>query len=151
MAKAFEFADFVDEFAVEFTVFDEAVNGYYDDLGKWVDGNSQVDNIIYHSGDFALGSSEEVVGPGEGLSDDDGETSRMMSGIILPLNNDELRFETNGGYTSKDRKIYTKEPLKIGQHLEYKNQRYTIHENKPYDDYADVFIYFAKGLVSDEY
>lgn len=37
MAKQFEFADFVEEFKVEFTIY-EHDEGHYSDNGKWVEG-----------------------------------------------------------------------------------------------------------------
>jgi hypothetical protein len=110
--KHFQFADFIDEFKVDFTVYDETP-GSYNTVGKWIQGT---------------------------------KTPRTMQGIILPLTTDDLQFAGNGVYTSKDRKIYTTEPLKKGQKLEYEGQIYTIHEEKDYSAYADVYIYFAKGV-----
>lgn len=113
MAKQFEFADFIDEFKVDFIIHTEEP-GHYDDNGKWI--------------------------PGGTLS------PITMQGIILPLSNDELKYETDGTYTAKDRKIYTTTPLQRGQKLEYEGDSFTIDSNKPYEAYADVFIYFAKGV-----
>lgn len=110
--KPFLFADFVDEFRVEFTVYDQ-VDGHYNNEGRWIDGS---------------------------------ETPRTIGGIILPLNNDELQREANGTYTRKDRKVYVTEPLKEGQRIVKDGQEFTIDQEKPYQDYADVFIYFAKGV-----
>ena len=145
--KQFEFADFVEEFKVSFTVLDEIINGYYDDEGRWIEGkDTLVNDTVYYQGDFTLGSVDETTPSGQGLSDADAETPRTMEGIILPLTNDELQHESNGVYTTKDRKIYVTSPLKIGQRIEYKNQLYTIDSEKDYSDYADVYIYFAKGV-----
>lgn len=110
--KHFEFADFVDEFAVNFEAIDEA-EGHYNDAGKWIAGEP---------------------------------TPRPMEGIILPLTNDDLKHEANGSYTVKDRKVYTTQPLKIGQKVKYNNLTFTVDQEKPYNDYADVYIYFAKGV-----
>lgn len=74
------------------------------------------------------------------------EVPRTIGAIILPLSDDELAKEANGRYTSKDRKLYTKEPFKKGQKVERKGQEYIIDGEKDYSDYADVFIYFAKGV-----
>lgn len=112
MEKHFQFADFIEEFKVEFTALVEQ-EGRYDEKGKWIPG---------------------------------GTVPEIMKGIILPLTRDELQYESNGTYTSKDRKLYTLEPLKEGQKIEYKGQKYTIDTSKPYEDYADVYIYFAKGV-----
>ena len=69
-----------------------------------------------------------------------------MSGIILPLSTDELRRDVNGTYTAQDRKVYTTTPLKIGQKIKYNGDTFQVDEEKPYQDYADVFIYYAKGV-----
>lgn len=69
------------------------------------------------------------------------------TGIILPLSNNDMRNEPNGMYTSLDRKIYVTDQLTIGQRIEYKGQFFTVNASKPYEDYADVYIYFAKGVI----
>jgi len=112
MGKHFEFADFVDEFRVDFSVMVETP-GHYDPTGKWIPG---------------------------------GKTPKPMYGIILPLSQDDLRHDTNGRYSELDRKVYTLEPLKRGQELTYNNQKYTIDADKDYSAYADVYVYFAKGV-----
>jgi hypothetical protein len=113
MSKQFEFADFIEEFRVDFIAIDE-VKGHHNDSGKWIEGATN---------------------------------PRAMHGIILPLSNDDLKRESNGTYTSMDRKIYVIEPMQIGQKIEYKGQTYTIDASKNYEDYADVYIYFAKGVA----
>ena len=110
--KHFEFADFVNEFAVTFTAHMPAA-GSYNSTGQWVAGQT---------------------------------TPKSMQGIILPLNNDDLQFVENGVYAENARKIYTVEPLTKGQKIEYKGQTYTIKEERPYSDYADVYIYYAEGV-----
>lgn len=75
-----------------------------------------------------------------------GETRTPSGGIVLPLSEDELRRQDNGGYTSKDRKVYTTEELPIGAVIERESgERFTIERAKDYSDYADVFIYYARG------
>lgn len=76
-----------------------------------------------------------------------GTAEKAMNGIILPLSDDDFKREGNGSYTSQDRKIYIVEPLPMGTVIEYKGERFTIDGSKPYDDYADVYIYFAKGVI----
>lgn len=112
MSKAFEFADFVQEFWVDFTVFEKGP-GHYNNVGKWVDGT---------------------------------ETPRETGGIVLPLSDDDLKYDVNGKYTTRDRKLYTKEPLKQDQRMVYKGESYTIQRYKDYEAYADVYIYIAKGV-----
>lgn len=45
MTKQFEFADFVDEFKVEFTVFTES-EGYWNDAGDWIPGGETVTQMV---------------------------------------------------------------------------------------------------------
>lgn len=73
------------------------------------------------------------------------ETTVPKEGIILPLSEDDLKYVANGTYTEKDRKIYIVTPLAINMRVEYKGQIYTIQNSKPYEDYADVYIYYARG------
>lgn len=95
--------------------------------------------IVYDVGEGHFAPNGKWIPPGDPIP-------RDMEGIILPLTNDDLKHEVNGTYTTFDRKLYTVTPLKIGQKFEYKGQSYTIDSAKPYDDYADVYIYFAKGV-----
>lgn len=110
MSKQFEFADFVDEFRVDFTSFVQT-EGYYNDDGDFVKG-------------------VEIVTPGYG--------------IMLPLTQNDLRYSEAGTYSTNDKKIYTVDPLALGQEVEYKGSRYTIQSFKDYSDYADVYIYHAR-------
>lgn len=77
------------------------------------------------------------------------KVSVNMVGIILPLSEDDLRYAEAGTYSEKDRKIYTTQPLKIGQKIEYKGIPYTIQNFKDYSDYADVFIYYARWASNE--
>lgn len=67
-----------------------------------------------------------------------------MSGIILPLTEDDLRYAENGVYSVKDRKIFTTNILQMGQKIEHKGIRYTIQNFKDYNEYVDVNIYYAR-------
>lgn len=108
--KQFEFADFIEEFKVTFTAYQET-GGYYNDAGDWVEG---------------------------------GLIPAQMTGIILPLNEDDLKYVEQGTYSVKDRKLYTTQPLQLGQEIEYKGTKYTVQNFKDYSDYADVYIYYAR-------
>lgn len=111
--KPFQFADFIEEFKVTFTTYQESGNGYYNDEGDWV----------------------EV---------EDGPILVQMTGIILPLSEDDLQYVEQGTYSVKDRKLYTTQPLKLGQEIEYKGTKYTVQNFKDYSDYADVYIYYMR-------
>jgi hypothetical protein len=74
-----------------------------------------------------------------------GETQEVpMSGIVLPLTEDDLKYTEAGSYTVKNKKIYVLEQLKEGQEIKYKDDNYTIQNFKDYSDYADVYIYFMR-------
>lgn len=111
MAKQFEFADFVDEFAVPFSLLVKGVGERLPN-GKWKEGQ---------------------------------ETPTPMSGIILPLEEDDRKYVANGVFTERDRKLYTKVPMQEGARIEYKGVKYTIQGFKDYEAYADVYIYIARG------
>lgn len=68
-----------------------------------------------------------------------------LAGIILPLSEDDFKRADNGVYTSMDRKVYTTVKLTEGGKIVYKGITYTVDREKDYSDYADVFIYMAKG------
>lgn len=110
MSKQFEFADFVDEFRVDFTSY-VTTEGYRKPNGDYVKG-------------------VEVATP--------------AYGIMLPLTQNDLRYSEAGTYSTNDKKIYTVNPLVLGQKIEYKGAIYTIQSFKDYSDYADVFIYLAR-------
>lgn len=65
-------------------------------------------------------------------------------GVILPFSSDDLRYTEAGTYSTKDRKLFTVDPLEVGQKIEYKGISYTVGQFKDYSDYADVFIYVAR-------
>jgi hypothetical protein len=74
-----------------------------------------------------------------------GETRTASGGIMLPLNEDELRRQDNGGYTSRDRKLYVTEEIPDRSYIERDGIRYKVERTKDYSDYADVYIYMARG------
>lgn len=71
-------------------------------------------------------------------------TEFPMSGIILPLSNDDLKYVENGTYTVKEKKVYTTVPLEIGTQVMYKNDFYTIQAFKDYSEFTDVCIYLMR-------
>lgn len=67
-----------------------------------------------------------------------------MTGVILPLTNDELNFAENGVYTTKEKKLLTVTPLSEGMKVLYKENNYTVEAFKDYSDYTDVLIYLMR-------
>ncbi|MEK5070507.1 hypothetical protein [Sporosarcina sp. FSL K6-1508] len=67
-----------------------------------------------------------------------------MTGIVLPLTENDLKYAEAGTYSQKEKKLYTVDPLEEGRLIEYKGDKYTIQAFKDYTDYADVYIYLAR-------
>ena len=67
-----------------------------------------------------------------------------MTGIILPLSNDDLKYVESGTYTVKEKKLYTTMPLDIDTQAKYKNDYYTIQAFKDYTEFTDVHIYVMR-------
>lgn len=67
-----------------------------------------------------------------------------MTGIVLPLNNDDLKYIESGLYTVKEKKLYVVEPIKIDTKVMYKGDTYTIQSFKDLTVYTDVHIYLMR-------
>ncbi|MGY3186450.1 hypothetical protein [Lysinibacillus sp. TE18511] len=74
-----------------------------------------------------------------------GKTTKVpMTGIILPLNNDDLKYIESGVYTVKEKKLFVVDPIKIDTKVEYKGDTYTIQSFKDLSVYTDVHIYLMR-------
>ncbi|QAS52809.1 hypothetical protein [Halobacillus litoralis] len=71
-----------------------------------------------------------------------------LEGIIVPLSNDDMRFDTQGRYTEKDRKLYLQHPqrLKKNDHIYFEGQDYRVFDVKNHGVYADFSVYIIKGI-----
>ena len=67
-----------------------------------------------------------------------------MTGIVLPLNNDDLKYIESGLYTVKEKKLYVVEPIKIDTKVRYKGATYKIQAFKDLTEYTDVHIYLMR-------
>ena len=67
-----------------------------------------------------------------------------VSGAVLPLSNEDIRYDESGTYTAKDRKIFTYTELKLGRKVIVAGIDYTLQEEKDYGRQAGIYIYFAK-------
>ena len=67
-----------------------------------------------------------------------------MTGTILPLNNDDLKYIESGVYTVKEKKLYVVKPIKIDTKVKYKGDTHTIQSFKDLTDYTDVHIYLMR-------
>ncbi|WP_088005607.1 hypothetical protein [Indiicoccus explosivorum] len=72
--------------------------------------------------------------------------AKDMQGIVVPLGNDDLRFDTAGTYTRQDRKIYLQEPKTLAENdvVTVDSLSYRITGDKPYGHYAGFNVYYAK-------
>ncbi|MFJ7662021.1 hypothetical protein ACIQXW_06425 [Lysinibacillus sp. NPDC097162] len=71
-------------------------------------------------------------------------TEFPMTGVILPLNNDDLKYIESGVYTVKEKKLYVVETIKIDTKVKYKGDTYTIQSFKDLTEYTDVCIYLMR-------
>lgn len=91
----------------------------------------------------------------EGFWNDEGdyveeqELPRPMSGIVLPLSDDDLRYAEAGTFSKREKKVYTTIPLQEGRQVEYNGDRYTIQSFRDYSEYADVYIYLMRWREND--
>ncbi|WP_313893859.1 hypothetical protein [Psychrobacillus sp.] len=69
---------------------------------------------------------------------------KPMTGVILPLNNDDIKYIESGTYTVKEKKLFTTKPIEIGTQIEYKEDIYTLQAFKDYSEYTDVHIYLMR-------
>lgn len=67
-----------------------------------------------------------------------------LTGIILPLSNDDLKYDENGTYTVKGKKLLTVDHIPEGTKVEYNNQKYTVQAFKDFSAYTDVNIYLMR-------
>ncbi|WP_026702859.1 hypothetical protein [Salibacterium aidingense] len=95
---------------------------------------------------IVLKEGERILDPETGKYRTPELVEETVQGIILPLNDDEMKYGEAGTYTVQDRKVYVSFPMKVGQQIKYKDNRYTIRAEKDYGDLADVYIYFAKRV-----
>lgn len=74
-----------------------------------------------------------------GMADDE-----QLTGVILPLSNDDMQYIESGTYTKKEKKLYVVTPIALGSEVEYKGETYTIQAFKDLTEYTDVHIYLMR-------
>lgn len=69
----------------------------------------------------------------------------ILEGAVVPLSNEDLKYDENGTYSSEDRKLYTYTEVAKGEKIRHKDLIYTVQEKKDYTDFdLDLNIYFMK-------
>lgn len=71
-----------------------------------------------------------------------------MEGIVVPLSRDDLRFDTQGRYTEKDRKVYLQKPQVLNKNdtVRFEGEDYRVFHVKNHEVYADFSVYIIKGI-----
>lgn len=68
-----------------------------------------------------------------------------LEGAVVPLSNEDLRFDEGGTYTAADRKLYCYKEIAKGEKVKYKDKPYTILESKDYSDFDEgLYIYIIR-------
>ncbi|MFJ5565209.1 hypothetical protein [Lysinibacillus xylanilyticus] len=107
----------------ELMIFKEVIEQNSVPFTAFIDQEGQ-----YINGKWVLGKPTEV----------------PMAGIILPLNNDDLKYIESGVYTVKEKKLYVVDPIKIDTKVKYKGDTYTVQSFKDLTDFTDVHIYLMR-------
>lgn len=76
----------------------------------------------------------------------------IMSGIVLPLGNSDLRFDVIGKYNRTDLKLYILAPqeLKKDDIINYEGESYRIFESRDYSEYANFTQYVLRRADAGE-
>ncbi len=124
MAKIFNFGPLFKKFEVSFArIPSREVGGFYD----------------YDNG------GQWVPGPEQPVED--------MTGIVLPLSNDDLRMDGNGTYKREDLKVYVREPLALAvdDRLLVRGKVYRVLDERLYQpEYADFNGYTIRRTDIEE-
>lgn len=91
----------------------------------------------YQGGKWVPGKAEEI----------------EIEGAVVPLSNNDLRFDEGGTYTVEDRKLYCYTKIDKGEQVKHKDTLYTVLEGKAYDDFdtddEGLFIYVLRRGGND--
>ena len=70
---------------------------------------------------------------------------RQIEGAVVPLSNEDLRYDQGGTYSFEDRKLYCYVDIAKGEKIKHKEKDYTVLERRDYSDFdAELRIYFIK-------
>jgi len=68
-----------------------------------------------------------------------------IEGAVVPLTNEDLKFDEGGTYNFEDRKLYSYNEISNGEKIKHKDKTYTVLERKDYSDFdKGLYIYFMK-------
>jgi len=73
-----------------------------------------------------------------------------IEGAVVPLSNEDLKFDEGGTYNFEDRKLYCYKEISKGEKIKHKDKIYMVLERKDYTDFDDgLFIYILKRGEAD--
>lgn len=78
-----------------------------------------------------------------------GENKKVISGIVMPLSNKDLKNIPAGLYDFDDRKLYTKDTAEPGEKVIYGGKKYIIKSFRNWEE-ADLHIYILKLFKNEE-
>ncbi len=65
-----------------------------------------------------------------------------FEGAVVPLSNEDLKYDSGGTYSAEDKKLYSYQAINKGQMVKWKDTLYTINMVKGYEDFdTGLFIY----------
>jgi len=68
-----------------------------------------------------------------------------FDGAVIPLSNEDLKYDSGGTYSLEDKKLYTYTSIKKGQVVKYKDILYTVNQSRDYADFdTGLFIYILQ-------
>ncbi|WP_333638208.1 hypothetical protein [Tissierella praeacuta] len=69
----------------------------------------------------------------------------IENGAVVPLSNEDLKFDEGGTYGVEDRKLYCYQDIDKGIKVKHKEKIYTVLEKKDYTDFdEELRIYYIK-------
>jgi len=81
---------------------------------------------------------------GQWIKNTDTETN--FKGVILPLNEEDLKLDVNGTYTKHDYKLYTKTSLSLSQNIVHNSITYEIQSKINYLNNTDFRRYIIRRV-----
>ena len=81
-----------------------------------------------------------------------GETAGTeIEGAVVPLSNEDLKYDEGGTYNTEDRKLYCYKDVALGTKIKHNDNIYTVLERRGYAEHAGgLYIYFMKRGDGDQ-
>lgn len=74
-----------------------------------------------------------------------------IEGAVVPLSNEDLKYDEGGTYNTEDRKLYCYKDVALGTKIKHNDNIYTVLERRDYAEHAEgLYIYFIKRGDGDQ-